>query len=1171
MIPFRNGLFWLLIGNALVLYSAPANAAPANTFGAEIISIIGKGDERTSSADEWKAASVKQRLNQGAFVRTRDLSQMALLLQDQTQLRINQNSMVQIKEVSSGGETTKLELSQGRVWAQAKRKVFSADPSRGPAVTVETPNAVAAIRGTDWEMVVDKTGAATLTVLSGEVEFYNNFGRVSVQPNEQARVEPGKAPAKILLTNARERVQWVTAYRPQPERWLRPVPPDLQPIVADIEGARYGDALAALEARNAQSAKVDAALLLADLYLSFGRIPEAAGLLERHQDDPLAVALLARAYLIADRSGDARRVLLAARAKHPENVEVLLAQGDLSRFDGDATGAKSAYRQALALAPDNADAWFGVGRVDAEREAVKDGLKSLNHAIAINPVGTGYQGELGTLKSFANEFDSAEKAFHDALAQQPDDYVSLTGLGILQLKRGDPNAALESFLKSGVVEPRYARGALYTGVAYYQLGNYYRAMEMFGRAAELDPRDPMPHMMMSMAATDRLDFGAAIAAARRAAELMPYLKSLNQLLNDQKGNANIGTSLARFGMEDWSQAYAHNSYTPYWAGSHLFLADRYSGDFNKNSELFLGFLSDPTVFGASNRFNTMVASPGYYAHAGGALISDDARTRGVNLTANGYSASSVPFSYFASAEPAQVRPGYNNMQGNGGTYTIGLGARPSHELSTFLFANNFSVDAKSTVTGDNPLDVTINDNISRADLGASYKFSPTSLLWMKAGSGRDAAGAGGSLFLPGIANYFNKYLDIVLDVYFGQPPLCAPFGGCYSPNLGISRYVTSAEQNDIQLRHTFDATADWQISWGGETGRQQKPFAVTIASSLLPWFEGYGLPPAGNLQMLGNDDVKTAEVYVSSNTRLRDNLRFQADLSHIRLSKRQWNEMGISANPFPVVQMPQQRDDQDISEWNPRLGVAWNPAPGQTLRVAAQVWRRPASVNTLAPVDTVGIPVDDRLVALGGRLQRIRAQYELEMNAGTFVQGFVDGKRVSNLTNDAGNLIGDFGLTDLQRLRNVTQQSLAAQDIWEATPGFGSATVDSAGMAINRLFSDTFSGSLRYDNNHSRNTGPGLQGKQVPWLSRHILNLGANWMPAARWQLGAISTYRSSRYQDEANTKPLAAGWNFGLRSGWESIDKSWAFEAIANNLHANKKSASAHSASLTAQMLYRF
>lgn len=1160
--PRRYRSLWLLIFGVYLLSSAPVHANEA-----QIISIVGQGDERKSSIDDWKVASVGQRLNSGTFVRTRDLSQMALLLRDQTQLRINQNSMVQIKEVSSSGETTKLELSQGRVWAQTKRKVFSAGPSRAPAVTVETPNAIAAIRGTDWEMVVDKDGVATLTVLSGEVEFYNNLGSVSVRPNEQARVEPGRAPTKMLLTNARERVQWVTAYRPQPGRWLHPVPPDLQPIVDAIEGERYVEALAVLEARHKQSADIGAALLLADLYLSLGRVPESISLLGRQADEPRAAALLARAYLVADRSGDALSLLAAARAKHPENVEILLVQGDLCRFNGDAAGAKTAYRQALAIDPKNADAWFGIGRVDAEHEAVKDSRESLSRAIEINPAGAGYQGELAILKSFANEFDSAENAFNEALMQQPDDYVAFTGLGFLKLKRGDPNAALESFLKSGVVEPRYARGALYAGVAYYQLGNYPRAMEMFGRAAELDPKDPMPYMMMSLAAADRYDLGAAIAAARHASELMPYLKSLNQLLNDQKGNANIGTSLARFGMEDWSQAYAHNSYTPYWAGSHLFLADRYSGDFNKNSELFMGFLSDPTVFGASNRFNTMVASPGHYANVGGRLISEDVGVRGMTLTANGYSVASMPFSYFVAADPVRVRPDLNNMRVNGDNYSIGLGMRPSYELGTFLFANNFSVNGGNTAAGNTPFDVTLNDSNRRVDIGASYKFSPASQLWVKTGGGREDSRFGGSILSPGLANVFNPMVDA--NLFFGTP-FCSALlpGGCYSSNIDISRYVTTVDQSDIQLRHTFDATTDWQISWGGESGHQRKSFDIIM--NQLP-FSPVGFLPSGVTGSRGNDDIKSLETYFSGSLGFRDTLKLQADLSYMRLSKRQWAETSVSLSTPLLLGLLTQRDDRDIAEWNPRLGFAWNPAPRQTLRVAAQEWRRPASVNTLAPVDTVGIPVDDRLVSLGGRLQRIRAQYEWEMSASTFAQAFVDSKRVSNLTNAAGNTVSDFGLADLQRLRSNNQLLPATLDLWEATPQFGDADVDSKGLAVNRLFSDKLSGNLRYYNNHSRNTGPGFQGKQIPWLSRHIFSMGANWLPMARWQLGLTATYRSNRYGDEANTQLLFAGWNFGLRSYWESLDKSWSFEVVANNLHSGKNSALTHSAVLGAQVLYRF
>lgn len=1140
---FRRKPLPLLVCGALALAAAPAFAlAPTGTFDAEIISIIGKGDARATTQEDWKPAAIKQRLNPGAFVRTRDLSQMALLLQDQTQLRLNQNSMVQIKEISAKGETTKLELSFGRVWAQAKRKSFTFfSPSQPPAVTVQTPNAIAAIRGTDWELEVDKAGAATLTVLSGEVDFYNDLGRVAVRSNEQAHVEPGKAPTKVLLTNARERVQWVTAYRPQPRRWLVQTPPDLKAAVDAIESGNYADALKILEARDKKSADAGTAAVLADLYISLGRVPEAVALLERHAGEPRAAALLARAYLISDRADDAGKTLSTARAKHPTDVEILLAEGDLARFNGDAGGAKNAFRQALGSDPKNADAWFGVGRVEAERESVKVGRDALNRAIGLNPAGAGYRGELATLESFANEFASAEKAFNDALAQQPDDYVALTGLGILQLKRGNPDAALEYFLKSGVVEPRYARGALYTGVAYYQLGNHQRATEMFRRAAELDPKDPMPYMMTSLVAADRLELGEAVNAARRASELMPYLKSLNQLLNNQKGNANVGASLAQFGMEDWAQAYAYNAYTPYWAGSHLFLADRYSGTFNKNSELFKGFLSDPTVFGASNRFNTLVASPGNYFTVGARLTRQDIEEQALTLTANGYNVATLPFTYFLSTDQSRIRPERNDLSVDGQNHTLGLGAKPSHELGLFAFANNFSVDGKTTALDKGLSNTTLDLENRRADGGFNYKFSPTSHLWVKFGGGRENTHIGGNIYAPATSDALN-----------------AIFGGGFTPTGSIKRYDTTTDQDDVQLRHTFDATADWQISWGLESAHQEKRINARLNFAAI----------SPGLQ--GNDDRKSEELYVSNRIKPNDKLLLQADLSYARLTKRQWSEDLISTAAFSVP-WNMQRADRDIEEWNPRLGLAWNPVQGQTLRVAAQKWRRPASVNTLAPVDTAGIPVDDRLVALGGELKRLRVQYEWEMGSSTFAQGYVDRKQVRNLATAAGTLVGDINLEDLERLRNRNRLSPQALDFLEGTPEFGAADVDSAGFAVNRLLSHNLSGNFRYQYNHSSNTGTGFQGNLVPWLPRHLASVGANWLPVARWQLGTTLTYRSQRYSDEANTQKLNAGWNLGLRSYWESLDKRLSFEVIAENLHSDKNAAPTRSAILGAQGVYRF
>lgn len=1105
---------------------------------AQVVYVAGKAEVRENA--EWKPVQVNQKLNAGASVRTAEYGQVALLLRDNTQVRVNQISVLQIMQVSPE-ETSILALAQGSIWAQAKRilrGVTAVTARAKPAVTVTTATATIGIRGTDWDVNFGQNGTTTVTVLSGEADLSNELGSITVLANEQGRAEPGKAPSKVLLTNARERVQWVTTYRPQPRRWIARQNDEFERQLSAIEEGNYPAAIAYLE--KLAGASQPAAIVLADLYISLGRLGEAIALL-KGRADPLASALLARAYVIDDKAELARQTLDKALGSHPNNAELLTARGELARFEGDAVLASKSYRDAIAANEKNPEAWFGLGRVDAEREAVKPARSELQQALALDPRGPGYAGELGTLETFANAFKIAEQAFAAALDQQPADYNALTGLGILKLKTGQPEEALQAFLKAGVLEPRYARSALWTGVAYYQLGGHARAVEMFKRAAELDPKDPVPHMMMSIAAADRLDLGEAISAARQAAALMPYLKSMNQLLNNQKGNANLGFSLAQFGMEDWAQAYAFNSYTPYWAGSHLFLADRYSGTFNKNSELFQGYLSDPTVFGASNRFSTLIASPGNYATLGARATRQDVHDRGMAFSANGYNVSTMPFSYFVSADLARIRPGLDDLSVDGDTYTVGLGLKPSHELGIFLFANNSFVDGKTTAPDAGLSDTTLDLKNRRLDLGINYRFSPTSQLWVKAGTGTEKSSFGGNFNAPGVADALNEI-----------------FGGGFSPNGRIDRYQTVTDQSDVQLRHTFDATAAWQVSWGLESAQQDKQIDARL--EYKPIMPG----------LTGRDDRKSSEAYVSNRYRPSDALLLQADLSRVQFSKRQWSENSLQ---FGVVNLPlgRQPDDLDIGEWNPRLGMAWNPAENQTLRLAAQKWRRPASVNTLAAVDTAGIALDDRLVSMGGELKRVRAQYEWETGGRTFIQGYLDSKRVQNLANVNTTLVGDINLEDLERLRNRSRLSQQALDLWEATPVFGAADVETLGIGVNRLFSSQLSGNLRYQNNTSRNTGAGFEGNMVPWLPRHLFSAGANWLPVARWQLGMTVTYRSLRYADEANSRQLTAGWNVGLRSYWESTDKRLSAEVIVENLHADKNSAPIHSPVLGAQVQYRF
>src|SRR5260221_13888165 len=220
---------------------------------------------------------------------------------------------------------------------------------------------------------------------------------------------------------------------------------------------------------------------------------------------------------------------------------------------------------------------------------------------------------------------------------QPDNYVALTGLGVLELKAGNIGAATEALLQASLIEPRYARAQVYLAAAYYQAGRDDAALAELARAAESDPKDPLPYLLMSIIRLDRIEPGYAVAEAQQALERIPFLKSLNQVADNQKGVANVGAPLAAMGLEAWARSAAHESYLPFWGGSHLFLADRYPGAFDQRSELMQGFITDPLAFGASNRFQSLYSQPGHYATASLRYSrSDDLRVTEPVVTLNGY-------------------------------------------------------------------------------------------------------------------------------------------------------------------------------------------------------------------------------------------------------------------------------------------------------------------------------------------------------------------------------------------------------------------------------------------------------------------------------------------------------------------------------------------------------
>jgi Flp pilus assembly protein TadD len=1100
----RSTLFLVALWTALAAHAADEPAQRA-----EIVGLQGKGEYRPQSSQDWSAARVKQSLYAKDFVRTLGLSRMEIRFWNGVTQTLDHDGEMQVLG-EPGAKDTKCTVTQARSrsWGVART------PPEG--FTVCTPSATAGIRGTEWEIAVAADGSSTLAVFNGEVDFYNDQGSVTVRPNEQARAEPGKAPVKLFLRVSRDRVQWANAFTVDAGRYPEfRTNPLLIPISDQLRENQLLEAYARLRGTAARpDAPAAAFLLLADFEVYRGDLDAARRAVQEgathHPGDERFEVSAARIELFAGNVAEAYRHADAALALRPDSVDALIVRADIDRHEGRGAEAVAGYSRAAEIDAHDARAPYGRGVVESQREDVRAGRADLLAAIALDASDPTYRAELGTLEGFAGRLPEARDELQHALSMQPDNYVALTGLGIVELKAGDSQAAIASFQRATAIEPRYARAHLYVAAAYYQERRDHDALVELDRAAELDPNDPLPHLLKAMIHLDRIEPGAAAEEARAALARVPFLRSVNSVADNQRGIANFGAPLAFMGLEEWARAAAHDSYMPQWGASHLFLSDRYPGDFNRRSELMQGFITDPVVFGASNRFLSLFPEPGNYATLSmNYAHSDDLRLIEPVLTLNGYAASPFPTAYFAEAVDTRVDPGNTALDIRARTYTLGLGAEPVHEVGTFLYATRFPIQADVGQAGVPGIFQHIDGTFSRIDGGVHYAPSPASNFWLKAGGSDQSS---------------------TLD----QTTQAESNGATF---VQASHFTYDPRASDAALRHTYAFSDTAQLDWGLEAARQRTP--SFLAQDATFHFVDTTVPGQSVDQSARDrSDQAYADVRVTEGS-----MKFEAGLGWGQYRKDR--DITVEASGQSI----QAQEALHRSRAEPFLGVTWH-GDANTVRAACRRWLRPASLDTLAPVAVAGMPLDDQLVLAGGTLDQCRAQWEWTPLRDTFAVARAERVRVANLYSPLdGVQNGIADLSNLERLRNRVLTPPPIPDLLEDTPVYASGTVRRGAAAIEQILTPRIGVRADYVYTDSVNDGPVYQGRLVPYLPRHQADFAATWAPGFHAFVTLDATWRSQRFADEANLAPLPPGWDCQVHFFIESADKRWAVQAFGANL----------------------
>ena len=138
-------------------------------------------------------------------------------------------------------------------------------------------------------------------------------------------------------------------------------------------------------------------------------------------------------------------------------------------------------------------------------------------------------------------YDSEETLWSDTLAKNPNCWVGHNNLGVVFLKRGQIDEAVEEFQKALEINPNYKEAHSNLGIALVQKGQVDEAIAQYQKVLEIDPNFLGAYSNLGIALAQKGQLDEAIAEYQKALEINP---------NQCEGHYNLGSALFQKGQLD---------------------------------------------------------------------------------------------------------------------------------------------------------------------------------------------------------------------------------------------------------------------------------------------------------------------------------------------------------------------------------------------------------------------------------------------------------------------------------------------------------------------------------------------------------------------------------------------------------------------------------------------
>lgn len=459
----------------------------------KISSIQGSVKAMSKSGTTWLPARIGDTFCIGDRISTGEHSRAAIVLNNETVLRIDQNTTIVFRGPEE--KRTFLIILQEGVAHFFSRKVRRLE--------IDTPFVNGVVEGTEFMVRVDQT-QAFIFLFEGRMRADNPLGSLQLSKDQCVVARAGRAPELTSVARPRDAVQWALYYPPI----IVFDPEDYQGLLSEKQQSRLSRSIAAHHRGDLAQAFAmidglgygitDARFFVyrAGLSLTVGGVAKASADIERalQLDSGNSGALALRSMIAVAQNRKAAAYADAQQAvmSSPDAPAALIALSYAYQSGFDLPAALNAAQTATEKAPVNAIAQARLAELRLSTGDLDGALAAAQRAAQLDPFHPRAQTVLGFAYLSQIKIEASKTAFAEAIQLDSAAPLPRLGMGLAKIRQGhlkDGRADIE--LAAGL-DPGNALIRSYLGKAYFDEKREPLEERQFEIAKELDPLDPTP-------------------------------------------------------------------------------------------------------------------------------------------------------------------------------------------------------------------------------------------------------------------------------------------------------------------------------------------------------------------------------------------------------------------------------------------------------------------------------------------------------------------------------------------------------------------------------------------------------------------------------------------------------------------------------------------------------